>query len=100
MRESRLYRADFSSGTPTLTRVIDDAATSVQKTPTGFIANFSGKTYYYTIDATGETATQHGSAIGYATSDPYGDGTVWINDSYGLHVEGSAAYYKINSLII
>ena len=58
----------------------------------------SGKTYYYTIDATGETATQHGSAIGYATSDPYGDGTVWINDSYGLHVEGSAAYYKINSL--
>ena len=98
MRESRLYRADFSSGTPTLTRVIDDAATSVQKTPTGFIANFSGKTYYYTIDATGETATQHGSAIGYATSDPYGDGTVWINDSYGLHVEGSAAYYKINSL--
>ena len=98
MRESRLYRADFSSGTPTLTRVIDDAATSVQKTPTGFIANFSGKTYYYTIDATGATATQHGSAIGYATSDPYGDGTVWINDSYGLHVEGSAAYYKINSL--
>ena len=98
MRESRLYRVDFSSGTPALTRVIDDAATSVQKTPTGYIANFAGKTYYYTIDATGETATQHGSAIGYATSDPYGDGTVWINDSYGLHVEGSAAYYKINSL--
>ena len=95
---SSLLYYDFSSETPSLTSVINVAPTSVQKSPTGYIANFAGKAYYYTIDDTGQSATKHGSEIGFATSDPNGDGTVWINDAYGLHIKGSIDYYKVNSL--
>ena len=98
MSNSRLYYYDFSAGTPALTRLVSALPTSVQKTPTGYIANFAGQTYYYTIADDAHTVTQHGSAAGFATSDPYGDGTVWINDANGLHVDGSTAYYKMNSL--
>ena len=95
---SKLDYCDFSSGTPTLTALVSAKATSVQKTTTGYVANFAGQSYYYTIDESGQTATKQGSAIGFATSDPFGDGTVWINDANGLHVNGSTAYYKMNSL--
>ena len=98
MSNSRLYYYDFSSSTPALTRLVSALPTSVQKTPTGYIANFAGQTYYYTIAEDAHTVTQQGSAVGFATSDPYGDGTVWINDANGLHVSGSTAYYKMNSL--
>ena len=100
MRESKLYYADFTAGDPTLTSLIDAVATSIQKTPTGYIANFMGSSApsnYYTIDATGQTATKS-ATVGFASSDPYGDGTVWINDASGLHIEGSTVSYKINSL--
>ena len=95
---TRLNYCDFSSGTPTFTVLVSTKTTSVQKSTTGYIANFAGQSYYYTIDETGQTATKQGSAVGFATSDPNGDGTVWINDANGLHVNGSTAYYKMNSL--
>ena len=95
---SKLDYCDFSSGTPAFTALVSAKATSVQKSTTGYIANFAGQSYYYTIDETGKTATKQGSAVGFATSDPNGDGTVWINDANGLHVNGSTAYYKMNSL--
>ena len=98
MRDTKLYYGDFSTGEPVLTGLVDAKATNIQKTPTGFIANFATQTFYYTIDATGQTATKQGTAISFATSDPYGDGTVWICDANGLHINGSTAYYKINSL--
>ena len=98
MGTSKLNYCDFSTGTPALTALVSANATSVQKTSTGFVANFAGQSYYYTIDETGQTATKQGSAVGFATSVPDGDGTVWINDANGLHVSGSTAYYKMNSL--
>ncbi len=98
MYNNRLSYFDFSPSTPTLTRLVSALPTCVQKTPSGYIANFAGQTYYYTIDETAQTATKHGSSAGFATSDPYGDGTVWIVDANGLHIEGSTAYYKLNSL--
>lgn len=96
--QSKLYNYDFSSGTPQLTAVVNAAPTCVQKTPTGFIANFAGQKYYYTIDPTGKIATKVGSTIGFATSDPNGDGTVWINDANGIHISGTSTNYKMNSL--
>ena len=98
MSNSRLYYYNFASGAPVMTSLVSALPTCVQKSPTGYIANFAGQSYYYTIDATGQTATKQGTAAGFATSDPNGDGTVWINDANGLHVSGSTAYYKINSL--
>ena len=97
---SRLYYYDFSQATPALTSVISSGAlpTCVQKTTTGYVVNFMGQSYYYTVDETGLVATKQGSAITFASSDPNGDGTVWLLDSHGLHISGSTAYYKINSL--
>ncbi len=97
----KLSTLDISTSTPTLTTLVSSAApTCVQRTPNGFIANFAGKAFYYTIDAEGTTATKASSVIGFATCDPQGDGTVWINDANGIHVNGSTTYYQNNSINI
>ena len=93
-----LYNYDFSSGTPTLTRLISAGPFNVQKTSTGFIANFIDKSYYYTINSAGTTATKTNNVTSTASSNPNGDGTVWVLDANGLHTSGSGAYYKINTL--
>ena len=93
-----LYNYDFSNGAPVLKSLVSSAPTSVQKDPTGFIANFVGQRFYYTIDETGKVATKASSSLGFATSNPLGDGTVWINDASGLHIKNSAESYKLNSL--
>jgi len=98
MSNSKLYYYDFSSGTPTLTSLVSALPTSIQKAPTGYIANFAGQTFYYTIDETGQTATKQGATKAFATADPYGDGTIWINDANGLHISGSTCYYKRNAV--
>ena len=98
MNNSKLYYYDFSSGIPVMTSLVSALPTCVQKAPTGYIANFAGQSYYYTIDETGQTATKQGTTVGFASSDPYGDGTVWLNDANGLHISGSTAYYKLNAL--
>ena len=98
MGTSALYNYEFVGGIPQLTKLVDGVCTNIQKTPTGFIANFAGQTYYYTFDETGKVGTKQGSAISFATSNPLGDGTVWINDASGLHIKGSSTSYMINSL--
>ena len=100
LRSSTLYRYDFPAdgSSPKLTKLVGALPTCVQRTPTGYIINFAGQAYYYTADLTGTTVTQASSAVGFASSDPWGDGTVWILDANGLHVQGSTDYYKINSL--
>ena len=95
---SALYNYDFAGSAPVLTSLVAAAPTSVQKAPTGYIANFAGKNYYYTVDETGKTATKASSSLGFATSSPSGDGTVWINDGSGVHIKGSSTSYKVNSL--
>lgn len=99
MAPKKIYRYDFSGGVPSLSVLVSDSVcTNIQKTTTGFIANFAGKAYYYTINAEGTTATKVSGAIASATSNPEGDGTVWINDANGLHIKGSSTNYKMNSL--
>jgi len=98
MGSSALYNYEFVGGIPQLTKLADGVCTNIQKTPSGFIANFAGQTFYYTFDETGKVGTKVSLAIAFATSDPYGDGTVWINDASGLHIKGSSTAYKINSL--
>ena len=93
-----LYRLDFSSGTATLSQLVAAAPTSVQKSKNGFIANFAGKNFYYTFDAKGKNPTQASTSAGFATSDPMGNGQVWINDNQGLHLNGSAVSYSLNAL--
>ena len=95
---SALYHFDFSTTTPTVTTLVSAQATSIQKTPTGFLANFAGKSFYYTFDPTGKTATKASSAVGFASCHPLSDGTVWLSDANGLHVQGSTQYYKINAM--
>lgn len=96
--KDKLHTLDFSTSTPTLTTLVSEPPTSVQRTPSGFIANFAGKAFYYTIDAEATTATKASTVAGFATADPMGDGTVWINDANGLHLQGSTTYYKLNGL--
>jgi len=99
LRSSTLYRYDYPiGGTPILRKLVSATPTSVQRTPTGFIINFAGQSYYYTADLNGHNLTQASTAVGFATCDPTGDGTVWILDGNGLHQSGSTDYYKINSL--
>ena len=96
-----VYRSDFSTGSPVLTRVTPEGmlyASGVQKSATGFYANFAGHTMCYSIDPEGITATRVSSVIACYSSDPLGDGTVWITDANGLHTQGSSDYHKINSL--
>lgn len=99
MAPSKVYRYDFQGYSPALTELINNGpCTNIQKTPSGFIANFPSKSFYYTIDATGTTATKVGNTVASATSYPMGDGTVWINDANGIHISGSTVYYKMNSI--
>ena len=93
-----LQRYNFSSATPSVTTLVSSAPTSVQKAQTGFIANFAGQKFYYTIDDAGTTATKASSTLGFATSDPTGDGSVWVNDADGLRLKGSTVSYKLSCL--
>lgn len=97
---SRLYRYEMTSpdAAATYTKLVESIPTSVQKTPNGYIANFAGESFYYTIDATGKTATQASTIAEFASCDPLGDGTVWINDADGLHADGSSTTYATNTL--
>jgi len=95
---SALQRYAFSGSSANVSTLVSSAPTTVQKTSTGFIANFAGQKFYYTINPEGTTATKASSTLGFASSDPTGDGTVWINDGDGLRIKGSTASYKLNSL--
>ncbi len=96
---SGILKLDISSGTPVSSTVLsNNKATNIQKTTTGFIGNFAGQTYYYSFDQNGGSPTKQTSVVTCASSDPLGDGTIWYTDANGLHIKGSTAYYKINSI--
>ena len=65
-------------------KIGNHTATSIQRTPTGFIANISVFAYYTTTDDKGENIVMRNQE-GILTSNPYGDGTLWVLDSTGLH---------------
>ena len=100
-----LYVVDVTLGsTPafTATQVVATAADNVQKTATGFLANFMSSKYYYTFDANGDNATKKTcSDTEMFSSNPKGDGTMWSINTNGLHSSAAAAtYYKLDGILI
>jgi hypothetical protein len=93
-----ILKLDISSGTPVSSTLLSNKATSIQKTTTGFIANFAGAAYYYSFNQDGESPTKEATVITCASSNPSGDGTIWVVDANGLHIKGNTTYYKKNSL--
>jgi len=91
-----IYMYDFSSGTPAVTTVYTTGhqVASIQSTPTGFIVNYAVARFSVTIDSTG--TTMNGSMSGLASSNPDGDGTIWLLDGNGLHIRYSTTYYNGN----
>ncbi len=67
------------------TTVARAKASSIQRTPTGFVANFPSAGYYVTTDATGGSATTHAITGEMVSCSPKGDGTYWAMGANGLH---------------
>ncbi len=93
-----VQRCEFSSGAPEYTRLTPNDVANVQRSNTGFYANYAGIACCYSINPEGTVATRLTYVIGCYSSHPQGDGTVWITDANGLHTEGSTDYHKINSM--
>ncbi len=92
-----------ASGTATVTssRVEAAAPENVQKTKTGFLANFMAKKYYYTFNATGGDAKKIVTTTpAMFTSSPLGDGSLWSIDATGLKNSVEGVYYSSNSVSI
>lgn len=80
----------------TNTLVSTGAANNIQRTPTGFIANFKGLNCYYTLDENAENATRVSGGSELYSCSPNGDGTMWAVGNNGLHQKDSTTYYKPN----
>ena len=91
-------------GNLSFTRTQIDAAVAdnVQKTSTGFIANYLAKKYYYTFDASGGSKTKvTTSVVEMFSSSPNGDGTLWSINASGLHSSAATStYYKMGGILI
>lgn len=73
---------------------------NIQKTNNGFIANFTAKKYYYTIDGNGNATKVMGGNEMYSCY-PKGDGTMWSISDKGLHSSSNiSTYYMPNSISI
>lgn len=74
---------------------------NVQKTPTGYIANFLAQKYYYTFNATGDEPVKVTAAAEIYSSNADGDGSLWSVGANGLHNSKAAStYYKPEGLNI
>ncbi len=93
-----------NNGTLSFTRTSVDAALAdnVQKTKTGYLANYMASKYYYTFDANGGNKTKKTSSTPEMySSSPNGDGTLWSINASGLHNSADAAtYYKVSGILI
>jgi len=95
---SGVYRCDFDSGNPVVTSLSPGSVSTIQKCYTGFYVNFVGISACQLINPAGTSYSQFSSQLASYSSDPLGDGTVWVTDANGLHINGSTDYHKINSL--
>ena len=97
--KSKLYLATIggSSTAPTISlkSLVSAKADNVQPTPSGYLANFMSKGYYYTFDQNGGTATNIAGGAELYSCNPQGDGTMWALGKQGLHPtsEGGSYYY-------
>ena len=82
------------------TQIVANKAENVQRTKTGFLANFMAKSFYYTFDAAGGSAAKvNGGAEMYSNNPDDGD-IYWVVGANGLHRNGETSYYKPSSLTI
>lgn len=101
-RSAALVRVSVgSNGTLSESSIAAAAPENVQKTPTGYLANFMAKGYYYTFDNSGLSAKQENGGKAMFSSYAGGDGTLWSVNSNGLHSStASATFYKPNAIDI
>ncbi|MBR5102061.1 MAG: hypothetical protein IK092_02950, partial [Muribaculaceae bacterium] len=79
----------------TPTQIVAAHADNIQKTPSGFLANFLAKNYYYTFDQNGGTAKRTSAGKEMFSACAKGDGTLWAVGASGLHRSGDTDnYYK------
>lgn len=86
----------------TSTSLVEAAPTNVQKTATGYLANFFAAKYYYTFDAEGGNAVKKTFTVKELVScAPDGDGTLWGVNEKGVHSYAATdTYYKPNAVSI
>ena len=86
--------------TCTTTSIVAATPNNLQRTASGWLANFRANSYYYTIKGDGTFAATKvsGDNKSLYSCGPDGDGSVWQIDNNGIHVKGSTAYYKPDGL--
>jgi len=70
--------------------IAPNRATSIQRTPTGFVANFPSAGYYITTDADGGNVTKTTIKGEMLSCSPNSDGTMWAMGPNGLHKLGES----------
>lgn len=80
----------------TSTSIAEAVPTNVQKTPTGYLANFFAAKYYYTFDAeAGNAVKKTLSAQELVSCSPDADGALWGVNDKGVHSSSAPdTYYK------
>ena len=72
----------------------------IQRSPTGFLANFPEAKSHYNISPDGATYTAiTGNDTEIFACNPLGDGTMWAVGINGVHVKGNSTYYPVGNLL-
>ena len=77
--------------------IVSAKSDNVQRTPTGFLANFMAKGFYYTTNAEGGAATKVTATKEMFSQHP-SDGTMWAVGASGLHQKDVESYYKPSAI--
>lgn len=103
-RLTKVTIADSGTDEATFTSIslVEAAPTNVQKTATGYLANFFAAKYYYTFDAEGGNAAKKTFTVKELVScAPDGDGTLWGVNEKGVHSYAATnTYYKPDAVSI
>lgn len=89
-----------TTGVQSYTQITPQRATTIQPTPSGYIASYlTGDSCYYTLDNHGANPERIVAANELYTIHPEGDGTLWALGERGLHHAGDTQnYYKPDGL--
>lgn len=80
------------------TAIAANRATTIQRTPTGFIANFPSANFYVTTDEHGNNSTKNSCVNELLSCNPNSDGTMWSLSSNGLDKRGEGNPHKPNGI--
>ena len=95
-RSAQLTKYTLQAGnTVKVDTLVAAAPTNVQRTPSGFIANFFAAKYYYTFDQNGGSSTKVSGGQEIFSSYPGGDGSLWSVSASGLHNSAAKTTYYL-----